>query len=90
MAAKTFTLSAVGVTAGQALDATSTAMKISGTLNGGTLFIEASNEDDNYETVVSSIRIEQNLVSTIQLPAGWYVRTNFVGGTAPSATVIIE
>jgi len=90
MAAKSFTVNATGTTTGQALDDASTAVIVRGNLKGGTLQIEASNADANYVLVTSVDGLAADGVSTLQLPAGWYVRTRFIGAEAPSATVIVE
>lgn len=92
MAKKTFTIDAAGVTAGQELDATSTAAKLQGNLNGATVFIEASDTDSNYVDVTGG-PIAQNAVTTLGIPSGWYVRARVAlrdSGSTPDATLVIE
>ena len=90
MAKKTFTINSVGTTTGQQLDATSTVAKLQGDLAGADVFVEASDTDGNYVTV-SGGPVPQNVIETLRLPLGWYVRAKVVlGDGTPNATLTIE
>ena len=92
MAKKTFTINSAGTTAGQQLDAQSVAAKLQGTLSGASVFVEASDTDGNYVNV-SGGPIQQNEITSMSIPAGWYVRARVVGtdpDNSPSATLTVE
>lgn len=90
MAAKTFTISAPGPTAGQQLDEETTSVYIRGNLAGSLLFVEASPTDSNYVPVASALPLEPNMVASITIPSAWYARCNTsASGAVANATVII-
>ena len=77
MAAKTFTMTNGTRTAGQALDADSKVLKITGTLQEGTVRVFISETDADYAIAYESEGIPPNPLA-FPIPAGWYVACQVV------------
>lgn len=90
MAAKTFTVSAAGATAGQALDAASTSLYVSGTAGGGTIQLEASHQNSGYVPLTFEDAVESNATYSMSVPSGWFVRVNLLNpASTPSLSVVV-
>ena len=94
MANTTFSVSAAGATAGQALSAASTGVHVTGTINGKWQ-LQIAPSDANYQPAHPPI--DGNSVTGgvlyfgINIPNGWYVRVLSIptAGLTPTFTVTI-
>ena len=90
MAAKTFTVSAAGATAGQALDAASTSLYVSGTAGGGIIQLEAAPQDSGYVPMTFDNAVASNSTYSLSVPSGWFVRVNLLNPVStPSLSVVV-
>ena len=91
MAAKTFTVSAAGATAGQALDAASTSLYVSaGTAGGGTIQLEAAPQDSGYVPLIFVNSVVAGAIYSVLVPSGWFVRVNLLNpASTPSLSVVV-
>ena len=94
MAKKTFTVSAIGSTAGQTLDAGTTGIQWYGEFNGCIARVEVSHNGTNWSPLVVLNELStvgrSSAYAAITVPSGWQVRIFTEGAVAPAATVVIE
>jgi hypothetical protein len=92
MPAKTYTITALGTTAAQTMDDTTTLMMVDGVFDGE-LVAEVSREGTRWAAIASMDRSRPTSESAvaISVPRGWQVRfvTRF-GSLPPSLTIDIE
>ena len=90
MAAKTFTITTAGSTAGQQIDDNTVAVYILGQIKDGGVQIQSSPTNSNFVNLTgTSSLIAGNSVSSIAIPGGWFARVVTTGFT-PTITVVVQ
>lgn len=88
MSALTFTIDAIGSTAGQAVGDVTTGIQVYGAVNGAKVTLEVSHNDDTYSVVQGASLSPGYFALTV--PTGWYIRITAEGSVAPDMTAVVE
>jgi hypothetical protein len=88
MVALNFSCTANGTTAGQQTSGPTTSIKFTGDFNGGTVRVEASDEDANYAPCHGLIFREPG-VYNITLYGGWFIRMVLNDAKGPATVAVV-